>query len=76
MNPGKRPSVLERDERVDLGTRLLGLNALELRTDIKVPTWRAWLRQGRLAHIKLGRRILVSESDLADFLAAHRRPAR
>jgi len=76
MNSGKQPSVLERAERVELGARLLGLNALELRTDIKTPTWRTWIRQGRIPSVKLGRRVLVSEDDLAAFLTAHRWPAR
>ena len=73
-------SLTKKQRRVERRTmpmsKLLGLDELEERTDIKRPTWRAWISQGRLPSIKLGRRVLVSESDLADFLAAHRRPAR
>jgi excisionase family DNA binding protein len=56
--------------------KLLGLDEIEERTNVKRPTWRAWISQGRIASVKLGTRVLVSENDLAAFLAAHRRPAR
>jgi excisionase family DNA binding protein len=73
-------SLTKRRRRVERRTmtmpKLLGLDEIEERTDIKRPTWRAWIRQGRLPSVKLGTRVLVSENDLAAFLAAHRRPAR
>ena len=35
-------------------------------------TLRAWLRQRRLAHLRLGRRILFDPADLARFVQANR----
>jgi excisionase family DNA binding protein len=73
-------SLTKKQRRVKRRTmpmsKLLGLDEVEERTNIKRPTWRSWVRQGRLAHVKLGTRVLISENDLAAFLAAHRRPAR
>ena len=39
-------------------------------------TVRAWLREGRLAHIRLGRRVVLDPADLARFVDAGRVPAR
>jgi len=62
-----------RERKVD---KLLGVHSLEERTEVSRHTWRRWISEGRLPCIRLGRRVLVSEAALADFLAAHRRPAR
>jgi excisionase family DNA binding protein len=35
-------------------------------------TMRAWLRQGRLPYYRLGRRVVIDEKDLLEFLGAHR----
>jgi excisionase family DNA binding protein len=35
-------------------------------------TLRAWLRQRRLAHLRLGRRVLFDPTDLARFIASNR----
>jgi excisionase family DNA binding protein len=35
-------------------------------------TVRAWLRQRKLEHFKLGRRVVLSESAIANFLERHR----
>ncbi len=34
-------------------------------------TVRTWVRQRRLGHFRLGRRIVISQGDLERFLAAH-----
>jgi excisionase family DNA binding protein len=39
-------------------------------------TVRAWLREGRLAHIRLGRRVVLDPADLTRFVDAGRVPAR
>jgi excisionase family DNA binding protein len=57
-------------------SKLLGLDEVEERTNIRRSTWRSWIAQGRLASVKLGTRVLVSENDLTEFLIARRRPAR
>lgn len=35
-------------------------------------TLRRWVRQGRIAHYRCGRRIVFSRADLEQFLEAHR----
>ena len=54
------------------------LNVVEAAAMIGVShyTLRAWLRQRRLAHLRLGRRILFDPADLARFIDASRVPAR
>ena len=39
-------------------------------------TLRSWLRQRRLAHLRLGRRIVIDPQDLEKFLQANRVEAR
>jgi excisionase family DNA binding protein len=39
-------------------------------------TLRSWLRQRRLPHVRLGRRILFDPRDLEEFVAANRVAAR
>jgi len=39
-------------------------------------TLRDWARQGRIGSLKVGRRVLFTQDDLAEFLTASRRPAR
>ena len=65
----------EKQERVDeraRGARLLSLETLEERSDVSRHTWRLWLRQGKLPGVRLGRRLLVAESDYLRFVADNR----
>jgi excisionase family DNA binding protein len=39
-------------------------------------TLRTWVREGILSHCKVGKRVLLIESELADLLARTYRPAR
>ncbi len=55
---------------------LMTVGDLERETKIKRPTWWAWIRQGRLTSIRLGRRVLVDQEDLERFLSQNRIPAR
>jgi excisionase family DNA binding protein len=38
-------------------------------------SWRAWIRQRKIPHVRLGRRVLVDESDYRTFIAQNRIPA-
>jgi excisionase family DNA binding protein len=55
---------------------LLNLEQLERETDVSKYTWRAWIRAGKLPHVRLGRRLLVEETDFRRFIAAGRVEAR
>jgi excisionase family DNA binding protein len=65
--------VERQDGAALLSTRLLSLEALEERSDVSRHTWRLWLRQGKLPAVRLGRRLLVEESDYQRFVAANRK---
>ena len=39
-------------------------------------TWRAWIRQGRIPVVRLGRRIMVRREDFERFVSENRTPAR
>jgi excisionase family DNA binding protein len=39
-------------------------------------TWRAWIRQGKIAVVRLGRRVMVRDEDLQRFIEENRIPAR
>lgn len=55
---------------------LLSVDQLEARSGISRYTWRAWIRQGRLPVLRLGRRVRVSEDDFRVFLQSCRVEAR
>jgi len=38
-------------------------------------TLKDWAREGRIASLKIGRRVLFTQSDLEEFLTSSRRPA-
>jgi excisionase family DNA binding protein len=39
-------------------------------------TWRSWIRAGRIAAVRLGRRVLVEEDEYRRFIRANMKPAR
>jgi hypothetical protein len=52
--------------------RLLSLRDLEARSGgVSHHTWRLWARQRRFPVVRLGRRLLVRESDFAAFVEAN-----
>jgi len=55
---------------------LLSLEQCERETDVSRYTWRAWIRAGKVPHVRLGRRLLVDEADLRRFIASSRVEAR
>jgi len=50
--------------------RLFGLGELEKGTDISRHTWRRWARDGKVSHVRLGRRILIPETEVKRLIAA------
>jgi excisionase family DNA binding protein len=67
---------MERTRKSGTEGPLLDLLALEERSTVSRHTWRLWARQGRIASVRLGRRLLFREKDFLDFVEANRRGAR
>jgi len=55
---------------------LMSVVDLERESGISQHTWRAWIRERRIAALRLGRRVRVAEADFRKFLAENRTPAR
>lgn len=55
---------------------LLDVMDLERDSGVSRFTWRAWIRQGRIPVIRIGRRVRVAEEDYRSFLKENRTPAR
>lgn len=51
---------------------LLSVPDAARRCSVSPFTLRRWLRLRRLPHVRLGRRVLLAEADLAEFISAHR----
>ena len=49
---------------------------MERESQISKHTWRAWIREGRVPVLRLGRRVRVDEVDFRKFIAENRTPAR
>ncbi len=49
---------------------------LEKDSGISRHTWRSWIRVGKIAVVRLGRRVRVAEEDYRKFLAENRIPAK
>ena len=62
--------------RGDGARKLLDVHAAAERLGVSPFTIRAWLRQRRLEHVKLGRRVLVPESAIRRFVEQNTIPAR
>ncbi len=60
----------------DEASKLLDVNAAAKRLGVSPFTVRAWLRQRRLEHVKLGRRVLVPEKAISRFIEINTVPAR
>ena len=59
-----------------LPSRLVDIKTAAARLGVSPFTVRAWVRQRRLAHAKLGRRVLISEDALEYFVAQNTVGAR
>jgi excisionase family DNA binding protein len=55
---------------------LLTVLDLEKQSKVSRHTWRTWIREGRIAVLRLGRRVRVDEADYRRFMAQNRTPAR
>lgn len=55
--------------------RLLSVEELEQRSGASRYTWRAWIAQGRIPVVRLGRLVKVKEEDYDKFVAENRREA-
>ena len=60
----------------DGARKLLDVDAAAERLSVSPFTIRAWLRQRRLEHVKLGRRVLVPERAIRRFVERNTIPAR
>lgn len=58
------------------GGELLHVHAAAERLGVSIYTVRSWLRQRKLPHAKLGRRVLVPAAAIEDFIAANTVPVR
>lgn len=59
-----------------MSDRVLSIPEVATRLGVSKFTVRSWIRQRRLEHFKLGRRVLVAEGEVARFMEAARVPAR
>ncbi len=60
----------------EAGMALLTVVDMEKDSQVSRHTWRAWIREGKLPVIRIGRRVRVTEEDYRRFLAENRIPAR
>jgi len=52
--------------------RLLSVEEASSKLGVSPLTLRAWIRQRRLPHVKLGRRVLLDSADIEHFIAIHK----
>lgn len=55
--------------------KLLSVAELEISTGVSKWTWRRWAYDGKIASVKLGKRLLVPASEVDRMIAAGTRPA-
>jgi excisionase family DNA binding protein len=55
---------------------LMTIEDLERESKVSRFTWRSWIRAGRIAAVRLGRRVLVEEDEYRRFIRANVKPAR
>jgi excisionase family DNA binding protein len=56
--------------------KLVGVAATATRMGVSPYTLRAWIRQGRIPFVRLGRRVLFDPADVDRFIKANRVEAR
>jgi len=60
---------IETESGFSLETKLIGVPQLATRLAVSERSIREWIKQGKLVAVHLGKRVLVSEQGLLDFLA-------
>jgi excisionase family DNA binding protein len=55
---------------------MLTVEDLERESKVSKYTWRAWIREGKVPVVRIGRRVRVKEEDYRQFIAESRTPAR
>jgi excisionase family DNA binding protein len=55
--------------------QLHGFEEASRRLDIRVPTLRKWVAVGKIAHVRLGRRVLIPEAELVRLIEENLVPA-
>jgi excisionase family DNA binding protein len=55
---------------------LMSIEDMEKDSRVSRYTWRSWIRAGKIASVRLGRRVLVDERDYQKFLRANLKPSR
>ena len=55
---------------------LLSVKEIEERTGVSRFTWRSYIARGDIPVVRIGRRVLVAEGDLTEFIERHRIPGR
>ena len=68
--------AVQGNSQPDRSPKLVNVREAAARLGVSVFTLRAWLRQRRLPHVKLGRRVLVSEDAIRRFVEMNTVPAR
>jgi excisionase family DNA binding protein len=55
---------------------MMSVKDLHRESGVSAFTWRSWIRQHRIASVRLGRRVRVLRADFEAFVAANRVAAR
>lgn len=59
----------------DLKAEYLSVAQAEARTNVSRWTWRRWAYDGRIASVKLGKRLLIPAAEIERLIGAGTRPA-
>lgn len=76
MRESEQHPVIPKEVRDVDSNNALSVEQAAQRMGVAPVTVRSWLRQGRIAYHRLGRRIVFEPKDLDRFLADHRVEAR
>jgi predicted site-specific integrase-resolvase len=58
----------------DFKAEYLGVNEAEALSGVSRWTWRRWAYDGKVASVKLGKRLLIPSSEIARLIAENTRP--
>ena len=66
---------MKSDTRPEIGPRHVGVDTAARMTDMSVWTWRKYAYTGRIASVKIGKRLLIPLAEVERVLAEGLRPA-